>query len=74
MLPAGNDYPTVVQIKTDAKAKAFNAKFNLNMTKCPSCPNPEYSCICDHGDHEGHDHKEGDKHDDKKEESKKAGK
>lgn len=59
-VPAGNDYPTVVQIKTDAKAKAINAKFNLNMTKCPSCPNPEYSCICDHGDHEGHDHeKEG---------------
>jgi len=60
-VPDGNDYPTVVQIKTDAKAKAINAKFNLNMTKCPTCANAEYACTCDHGDdHEGHDHeKEG---------------
>jgi hypothetical protein len=62
-VPDGNDYPTVV---TDAKAKAVNAKFNLNMTKCPSCPNPEYSCTCDH-DHDGHDHKDGEKHDHEKE-------
>lgn len=56
-VPDGNDYPTVVSIKTDAKAKAVNAKFNLNMTKCPTCPNGEYACICEHDhDHEGHDH------------------
>ena len=47
-VPEGNDYPTVVQIKTDAKAKPVNARFNLNMTKCPSCTNPEYACTCDH--------------------------
>ncbi len=57
IVPEGNDYPTVFQIKTDAKAKAVNVKFNLNMTKCPTCPNAEYACVCDHG-HEGHDHKE----------------
>lgn len=51
-VPEGNDYPTVVQIKTDAKAKPVNARFNLNMTKCPSCPNAEYACICEHGEDE----------------------
>ena len=51
-VPAGNDYPTVVQIKTDAKAKPINSRFNLNMTKCPSCPNAEYACICDHEEDE----------------------
>jgi hypothetical protein len=66
VIPAGNDYPTVVQIKTSAKAKAVNEKFNLNMTKCPKCPNPEYSCTCEHSEEE-HDHKEGEKHDHEKE-------
>ncbi len=47
-VPAGNDYPTVVTIKTDAKAKAVNAKFNLNMTQCPTCDHAEYACTCDH--------------------------
>ncbi len=68
-VPAGNDYPTVVQIKANAKAKAVNAKFNLNMTKCPKCPNAEYACTCDHGD--DHDHKEGDGHDHSKDAKKK---
>lgn len=61
VVPAGNDYPTVVQIKADAKAKAVNAKFNLNMSKCPTCENAEYACTCEHGD--DHEHKEGDGHD-----------
>ena len=57
IIPEGNDYPTVVQIKTSAKAKAINAKFNLNLSKCPTCSNAEYACTCEHGDeHEGHDH------------------
>lgn len=72
VIPAGNDYPTVVQIKATAKGKAVNEKFNLNMTKCPNCPNPEYSCTCEHGEEEGHDHKEGDKHDHEKEAPKKG--
>jgi hypothetical protein len=51
-VPEGNDHPTVVQIKTDEAAKAVTAKFNLNLTKCPTCPNSEYACVCDHD----HDH------------------
>jgi hypothetical protein len=49
-VPEGNDYPTVVQIKTDAKAKPINARFNLNMSKCPTCSNAEYACTCEHGE------------------------
>ena len=56
-VPEGNDYPTVVQIKTDAKAKPINARFNLNMSKCPTCSNAEYACTCEHGEEE----KEADK-------------
>jgi hypothetical protein len=56
-VPAGNDYPTVVQIKATPKAKAVNAKFNLNMTKCPTCEYAEYACTCDHD----HAEKEGGK-------------
>lgn len=68
-VPAGNDYPTVVQIKATAKAKAVNAKFNLNMTKCPTCENAEYACTCDHG---ADAHKDGDGHDHDKKDSKKT--
>ena len=66
VVPEGNDYPTVVQIKTDAKAKPINARFNLNMTKCPTCANAEYACTCDHGDEKEGAHKEGDGHDHEK--------
>ncbi len=61
VIPEGNDYPIVVQIKTDAKAKAVNEKFNLNLSKCPTCSLQEYNCTCAHGDEE--EHKEGDGHD-----------
>jgi len=55
-LPEGNDYPVSVSIKADAKAKATYEKFNLDFSKCPSCEHPEYACVCNHDDHEGHDH------------------
>ena len=50
-IPDGNDYPTVVQIRAKAGAKPVNEKFNLDLTKCPTCSNAEYHCKCDH-DHE----------------------
>lgn len=62
-VPEGNNHPTVVQIKTDAKAKTVTEKFNLNLSDCPTCDNAEYACECDHGhDHDhDHDHKDGKK-------------
>ena len=68
VIPEGNDYPTVVQIKANAKAKAVNEKFNLNMSKCPTCKFQEYNCTCDHA---GEEHKEGDGHDHTKDAKKK---
>ncbi len=47
-LPAGNDFPTVVQIKATPDAKTVTEKFNLNLSKCPTCSNAEYACTCEH--------------------------
>ena len=47
-VPAGNDFPTVVQIKANPESKATVARFNLNTATCSGCKNPEYVCICGH--------------------------
>jgi hypothetical protein len=49
-IPAGNDLPTVVQIKASPDAKTVTEKFNLNLEQCPTCKYKEYACTCDHGD------------------------
>lgn len=60
-IPEGNDHPTVVQIKAPG-SKTVTEKFNLNLSKCPTCDYLEYACTCDHG----HDHEHDDKKDGKK--------
>lgn len=47
-LPAGNDFPTVVQIKPTPESKAAVTRFNLNLSVCGECKNPEYACTCAH--------------------------
>ncbi|MDB6075338.1 MAG: hypothetical protein JWO89_2978 [Verrucomicrobiaceae bacterium] len=47
-IPAGNEMPTVVQIKAKAGEKTVSKKFNLNLSSCPTCKNAEYACICGH--------------------------
>ena len=47
-LPAGNNLPTVVQIKANADAKPTSDKFNLDFSKCSGCQKPEYACSCGH--------------------------
>lgn len=47
-LPAGNGFPTVVQIKLTADAKPIYARFNLDTTVCSGCKNAEYACTCGH--------------------------
>lgn len=49
-IPEGNSLPTVVQIRAKEGAKAVNEKFNLNLSKCPSCKYQEYACICEHAE------------------------
>jgi hypothetical protein len=48
VLPEGNGFPTVVQIKATPEAKASVARFNLNTATCPGCKNAEYACTCGH--------------------------
>ena len=50
-LPAGNGFPTVVQIKPAPGAKAVTEKFNLDLTMCGECKLGEYACICDEHAH-----------------------
>jgi hypothetical protein len=47
-LPAGNDFPAVVQIKATPDAKPVYARFNLNTAICGGCKNAEYACTCGH--------------------------
>lgn len=47
-LPAGNDFPAVVQIKPAPGAKTVTAKFNVNLATCAECKNAEYACTCHH--------------------------
>ena len=44
----GDALPVVLQIRAKEGEKAVTEKFNLNLSKCPSCGNPEYACACDH--------------------------
>jgi hypothetical protein len=47
-IPEGDDYPVSVSIKANASAKAVYEKFNLELSKCPTCKYAEYACVCAH--------------------------
>jgi len=65
-LPAGDDFPVILQVKPSRVKKSVLEKFVLDMTKCPGCKYLEYACTCDHGAH-GHGHGDHDHdHDSKK--------
>lgn len=46
-LPAGNDIPLVLQIKTTPDAKPVTKRVALNLADCPGCKLAEYACTCD---------------------------
>ena len=48
VVPDGNGFPTVVQIKPTPDAKTVVERFYLNTIVCSGCDNPEYACICGH--------------------------
>ena len=54
-LPAGDDYPVILQIKPAKLKKSVLERFVLDMSKCGSCEYLEYACTCDHHHHD-HDH------------------
>jgi DTW domain-containing protein YfiP len=47
-LPAGDDLPTVVQIKSTPTTPTVTAKFNLDLDLCSECKLAEYACTCAH--------------------------
>ncbi len=47
--PKGENLPVIVQIQTGTDdAEPVFARFALNLSECPDCPNKEYACVCDH--------------------------
>lgn len=51
MLPEGDGYMMVLQIKSKADAKPQNLRIKLDLGHCSGCKRSEYACIC-----EGHNH------------------
>ncbi len=47
-LPAGDEVPTVVQIKPTPEAKTVTEKFNVDLSTCSACNHAEYACTCGH--------------------------
>lgn len=47
-IPEGKELPVVLQIRPKEGEKAVTEKFNLNLSKCPTCSHSEYACTCDH--------------------------
>lgn len=47
-LPAGDEVPTVVQLKPTPEAKIVTAKFNVDLSICSGCNHAEYACTCGH--------------------------
>ncbi len=48
VVPAGDGFATVVQIKTAPDAKTVIEKFNLDLSNCSGCNLKEYACTCGH--------------------------
>lgn len=47
-LPEGSGYPVSVSIKPASGGKTVYEKFNLDLSKCPTCKYQEYACTCEH--------------------------
>lgn len=47
-LPAGNDFPVVVEIVATPGGKKIVEKFYFDSSICGECKNAEYACICAH--------------------------
>jgi hypothetical protein len=47
-LPAGNNLPIVIQIKSTPTTPMVTAKFTLDLSVCGDCKYAEYACTCAH--------------------------
>ncbi|MES2309121.1 MAG: hypothetical protein V4507_09715 [Verrucomicrobiota bacterium] len=56
ILPEGDGYRVVIQIKNDAASKPQNFRVEYHDEVCKECKHAEYACICEHA--EGAEHSE----------------
>lgn len=59
VLPEGDGYRIVLQIRTSAGAKPQNFRIDYHTETCGKCSRAEYACICSEesgGGHGGHSH------------------
>lgn len=54
LLPAGDDFIVVVQIRGTAGARPRNYRVLYQEEICDGCKRAEYACICEAGAHEHH--------------------
>ncbi len=47
-IPAGNNLPIVIQIKSTPTTPMVTAKFTLDLSVCGECKHAEYACTCAH--------------------------
>jgi hypothetical protein len=47
-LPAGNDYPVVLQVRDTPSARPKIYRVAFDSTTCGECKRAEYACICEH--------------------------
>jgi hypothetical protein len=47
-LPAGDNVPVVLQLKTAPDGPVVTEKFGANLSTCPECKLSEYACTCGH--------------------------
>lgn len=55
VLPEGDGYRVVIQIKNDFSAKPQNFRVDYHAEICAECKRAEYACACEHA--EGAEHK-----------------
>ncbi|MCD8534519.1 MAG: hypothetical protein LR011_06940 [Verrucomicrobia bacterium] len=47
-IPDGNNHPTLLKFFTSRTNQIHTARFNADLSTCPDCQLPEYTCICQH--------------------------
>ena len=61
LLPEGEGYNVVVQLKSAPDAKAQSFRIHYHTEPCEKCKLAEYACICPPEAEHGHEHKPGEK-------------
>lgn len=47
-LPAGENLPAILRVKTAAASAPTTVRFHINLARCGECDRAEYACACAH--------------------------